>query len=242
MSSVSLVSISKNYGTNNIVSQLDLEIGEHQFLSLLGPSGCGKTTILRMIAGLERPSEGTIHLGDQAVYDPASRINVPPERRGLGMVFQSYAVWPHLTVFENVEFPLKCRHLPKTERKERCERALASVQLASLAHRKPNQLSGGQQQRVALARALVAQPKVLLLDEPLSNLDANLRDEMCDEIAGLRERFPITMIYVTHDQSEAFRLSDRIALLNRGQLEQLGSPEELRTSPRTDFVRRFLKL
>jgi ABC-type Fe3+/spermidine/putrescine transport system ATPase subunit len=194
-----------------------------------------------MIAGLERPSGGVIRLDDQVVSDASAGIEVAPERRQLGMVFQSYAIWPHLTVFENVEFPLRCRKVPADERLRRCEQILASVQLSPLASRKPNQLSGGQQQRVALARALVAEPKVLLLDEPLSNLDANLRDEMCDELIRLRGKFPVTVIYVTHDQSEAFRMSDRIALLNRGELEQLGTPEEIRSAPRSDFVRRFLK-
>lgn len=242
MSSVNTIGLSKRYGNLIVVPSLDLQIKENEFLSLLGPSGCGKTTILRMVAGLETPSDGRIEIGSQTVFDAKSKIYVAPERRDLGMVFQSYAVWPHLSVLENVIFPLKCRKVGKTQRVERAMAALKSVRLDGYEKRKPNQLSGGQQQRVALARALVAQPKVLLLDEPLSNLDANLRDEMCEEIAQIKTRFPMTMIYVTHDQSEAFRLSDRIALLNKGSIEQLASPTEIRNSPKSEFVKKFLKL
>lgn len=241
MSTVDLKGIRKMYGTNTVIPGLDLEIKQNEFISLLGPSGCGKTTLLRMIAGLDDPTNGTIQIGGQVVCDDKSGVNIPPEKRRLGMVFQSYAVWPHMTVKQNVEFPLKCQKVKKAEREERCLEALRAVRMEAYADRKPNQLSGGQQQRVALARALVARPKVLLLDEPLSNLDANLREEMCGEIEKLKKTHPMTMIYVTHDQSEAFRLSDRIALMSEGKIEQLGTPSDLRTNPRSEFVKKFIR-
>ncbi|NBX76757.1 MAG: ABC transporter ATP-binding protein, partial [Proteobacteria bacterium] len=236
MSSVTLDSISKTYGSQTIIPPLSLNIKTGEFLSLLGPSGCGKTTLIRMIAGLETPTEGKVIIGEETVFDSSSQLFVPPERRNLGMVFQSYALWPHLTVFENIAFPLRCRKVPTAEIELQVETALEQVQLAGMGKRKPNELSGGQQQRVALARALVARPKVLLLDEPLSNLDTNLREEMCEQIAKLKGQFPMTMIYVTHDQNEAVRLSDRIAILNKGKIEQLGTVQEMRTSPKTEFV------
>jgi iron(III) transport system ATP-binding protein len=195
-----------------------------------------------MIAGLDHPTQGTISIGEKPVYQSEKKIDIPPEKRNLGMVFQSYAIWPHMTVIKNVMFPLRYRDIPKEKRRELAMEALKTVRLETLAERKPSQLSGGQQQRVALARALVARPDVVLLDEPLSNLDANLREEMCEEFIQLRKVFPMTMIYVTHDQTEAFKLSDRIALLNKGVLEQLASPEELRSQPQSDFVKKFLKL
>lgn len=242
MSHVTVKGLEKKYGETAVVSSFSLEITEGSFVSLLGPSGCGKTTILRMVAGLETPTAGIIRFGTETVYDDQTHTSVPPEKRNVGMVFQSYAVWPHMTVFDNVAFPLKCRKIPKESRMERVEAALKMVRMDSLAQRKPHQLSGGQQQRIALARALVARPSVILLDEPLCNLDANLRDEMCDELLVLRKNFPHTMIYVTHEQSEAYKLSDRIALLNGGRLEQFGTGEELRKKPTSDFVKRFLKL
>lgn len=242
MSTVRIEKLEKRYGNVVVVPGLDLFIQEREFVSLLGPSGCGKTTILRMVAGLESPTGGKISLGDKTVFDGNPAKMVPPEKRNLGMVFQSYAVWPHMTVLDNVAFPLKCRKVPSAERREKAMAALKSVRLEGYEKRKPNQLSGGQQQRVALARALVARPNVLLLDEPLSNLDANLRDEMVEEIRHIKTQFPMTMIYVTHDQSEAFRLSDRIALLNQGRIEQLASPKEMREQPKSDFVKKFLKL
>lgn len=242
MSTVKIENLEKRYGQNVVVPALDLFIQEREFVSLLGPSGCGKTTILRMVAGLESPTAGKISLGSKVVFDGSPARMTPPEKRNLGMVFQSYAVWPHLTVLDNVAFPLKCRKVGRKEREEQAMAALKSVRLNGYEKRKPNQLSGGQQQRVALARALVARPNVLLLDEPLSNLDANLRDEMVEEIRQIKTQNPMTMIYVTHDQSEAFRLSDRIALLNQGRIEQLGSPTEMRENPKSEFVRKFLKL
>jgi ABC-type sugar transport system ATPase subunit len=241
MSGVKLDSISKTYGDQTIIPSLSLEIKSGEFLSLLGPSGCGKTTLIRMIAGLELPTQGKVIIGDKTVFDSNSQHFVPPENRNLGMVFQSYALWPHLTVFENIAFPLRCRKVPQAEVESKVESALEEVQLHGLGKRKPNELSGGQQQRVALARALVARPKVLLLDEPLSNLDTNLREEMCEQIGKLKAQFPMTMIYVTHDQNEAVRLSDRIAILNKGQIEQLGTVQELRASPKSEFVRSFFR-
>ncbi len=242
MSSVTLSHLGKSYGETVIIPDLNLNVKSHEFVSLLGPSGCGKTTALRMIAGLDHPTQGTISIGEKPVYQSEKKIDIPPEKRNLGMVFQSYAIWPHMTVIKNVMFPLRYRDIPKEKQREIAMEALKTVRLETLAERKPSQLSGGQQQRVALARALVARPDVVLLDEPLSNLDANLREEMCEEFIQLRKVFPMTMIYVTHDQTEAFKLSDRIALLNKGVLEQLASPEELRSQPQSDFVKKFLKL
>jgi len=242
MSRVRLKDLNKVYGTNQVVKNFSLEISDQKFMSLLGPSGCGKTTVLRMVAGLENPTSGSISMEDRNVFDSVSGVNIPPEKRGLGMVFQSYAIWPHLSVLDNVVFPLRCKGVDPKLRQEIALQVLSKVKLDGLAKRRPNQLSGGQQQRVALARALVAKPQVLLLDEPLSNLDANLRDEMCEEFLALRKLFPVTMIYVTHDHSEAFRLSDQIALLNHGILVQAGSPDELKASPKDEFVRKFLRL
>jgi len=242
MNRVVLSNISKTFSETSVIPTLSLSIGENEFLSLLGPSGCGKTTIIRMIAGLENPTQGSIQIGEDCVFDSEKGISIPPEKRGLGMVFQSYALWPHMTVLENIAFPLKCQKVSPSQIKERCEKILAQVQLGGLENRKPNQLSGGQQQRVALARALVYQPKVLLLDEPLSNLDANLREEMCEQIGQIKKQSPISMIYVTHDQNEAVRLSDRIAILNKGKIEQIGTPSELREKPANEFVRNFLKI
>lgn len=242
MNRVVLNRISKSFGESTVIPSLSLSIAENEFISLLGPSGCGKTTIIRMIAGLENPTQGSIEIGENTVFDSEKGVSIPTERRGLGMVFQSYALWPHMTVMENVAFPLKCQKVSAPQIKERCEKILEQVQLLGLERRKPNQLSGGQQQRVALARALVYQPKVLLLDEPLSNLDANLRDEMCEQIGQIKKQSSISMIYVTHDQNEAVKLSDRIAVLNKGKIEQIGTPQELRETPVNDFVRNFLKI
>lgn len=241
MSSVQLENISKSYGNLNIIPTLSLDILPNEFVSLLGPSGCGKTTLIRMIAGLERPTGGRIKFGEETVFDSSSKSFVPPEKRNVGMVFQNYALWPHLDVFENIAFPLKCRNYSSSEIRNSVDTVLEQVQLDGMAKRKPAELSGGQQQRVALARALVAKPRVLLLDEPLSNLDANLRDEMCEQIAKIKTSFPMTMIYVTHDQREAFRLSDRIVVLNKGRIEQAGTVSELTQNPKNDFVRDFLR-
>src|SRR5499433_609811 len=215
MASVSLQSVSKSYGAHRAVSHVSLEIAQGEFLVLLGPSGCGKTTTLRMIAGFVEPSAGRILFGNRDVTD------LPPYHRNTGLVFQGYALFPHLTVSENVAFGLRMRKLDRPEIERRTEEALRLVRLEALAERMPRQLSGGQQQRVALARALVIEPSVLLLDEPLSNLDAKLREELREEIREIQRRLAITAVFVTHDQEEALTLSDRVAVMNAGRLEQV---------------------
>jgi iron(III) transport system ATP-binding protein len=213
------------------------------FFTLLGPSGCGKTTTLRCIAGLERPDRGMIRLGDTVFFDEQRGINVPLNRRDIGMVFQSYAIWPHMSVFENVAFPLKVakgRSYAGAEVKKLVGEALDRVALTGFENRSPTQLSGGQQQRVALARAIVRHPKLLLLDEPLSNLDAKLRDEMRHELKSLQKRIGVTAVYVTHDQSEALEMSDVIAVVNQGRLAQIGSPQEIFFEPSDAFVAGFM--
>lgn len=236
MSAVELVEIEKSFGATAVVKKLSLEVKEHELLALLGPSGCGKTTTLRMIAGLERPDTGVIRLAG-AVVDQGATF-VQPEKRGLGMVFQSYAVWPHKSVFENVAYPLQLRREREVE--ARVMEALGWVRLSALAQRRPHELSGGQLQRVALARALVGRPKVLLLDEPLSNLDVALREELRGEIASLRAKLGTTMILVTHDQGEALALADRVAVMNKGVIEQLAAPDVVYREPATPFVAGFV--
>jgi len=213
------------------------------FFTLLGPSGCGKTTTLRCIAGLEMPDQGIIAVEGRTLFDAKSRVNVPVEQRSVGMVFQSYAIWPHMTVAENVAFPFtvsKQRRYSKAEIAEGVRRALAIVDLAGFEQRPATRLSGGQQQRVALARAVVHEPRLLLLDEPLSNLDAQLRDEMRSELKRLQSKIGITTVYVTHDQSEALALSDRIAVIDRGIITQIGSPQDIYFRPANPFVARFV--
>ena len=213
------------------------------FFTLLGPSGCGKTTTLRCIAGLEQPDAGQICLGDTVVFDARRRIQVPMHERGIGMVFQSYAIWPHMTVFENVAFPLKAmrgKSLKRGEIRQRVEDSLRRVNLAGYGQRPATLLSGGEQQRVAFARAIVAEPKLLLLDEPLSNLDAALREEMRAELLRLQRTLGITTVYVTHDQTEALTLSDQIAVVDRGRILQIGSPTDIYSRPRSEFVARFV--
>ena len=213
------------------------------FFTLLGPSGCGKTTTLRCIAGLETPDAGTIQVGERMFFDASARVNVAMNRRRIGMVFQSYAIWSHLTVFENVAFPLRVdngvRH-GRAEIQERVGRALHAVDLGGLGPRESTRLSGGQQQRVALARALVMEPDLLLLDEPLSNLDAALREEMRSELKRLQRTLGLTTVYVTHDQTEALEMSDLIAVMDRGRIVQLGTPQEIYFKPRTAFVASFV--
>jgi iron(III) transport system ATP-binding protein len=226
------------------VDCVDLQVQDKEFFVLLGLSGSGKTTLLRCVAGLEKPDGGEIRLGEEPVSAPERGIFVPVEDRGLGMVFQSYAVWPHMTVFENVAFPLSHgkRKLPRAKTRDRVMNALELVQLAALADRPVPFLSGGQQQRVALARALAVQPKVLLMDEPLSNLDARLREEVRDEIRQLATRLGITVLYVTHDQVEAMALADRIGVMSGGKILQIGAPEELYHRPQDRRVGEFLGL
>jgi iron(III) transport system ATP-binding protein len=213
------------------------------FFTLLGPSGCGKTTTLRCVAGLETPDEGVIAVDGTVLFDAAARVNVPVEHRAIGMVFQSYAIWPHMTVAENVAFPLtvaKGKRLGRAEIEQAVKRALSIVDLDGFQNRSAPRLSGGQQQRVALARAIVHEPRLLLLDEPLSNLDAQLRDEMRGELKRLQSKIGITTVYVTHDQSEALALSDRIAVLDQGRVVQIGSPQDIYFRPANPFVARFV--
>jgi iron(III) transport system ATP-binding protein len=234
MSKVTLKNLSKSFGEVVAVQNLNLEIKQGEFFSLLGPSGCGKTTTLRMIAGFELPDSGQIFFDDNDV------TYLKPNQRNSGMVFQNYALFPHMRVFENVAFGLQARKVPKSEVRARVNRALALVDLANFESRKVTELSGGQQQRVALARAIVIEPYILLLDEPLSNLDAKLREETREEIRALQRRLGITTIYVTHDQEEAFALSDRIAVMNQGNCHQVGTPEEIYQKPVDRFVANFV--
>ena len=238
MSKLSLIGLGRRFGNFDAVQDITLSLVERELVSLLGPSGCGKTTTLRMIAGFIRPTTGRIEVNGALISAPD--YAVPPEKRGMSMIFQSYAIWPNMTVGENVEFGLKLRKLPTTETKRRLEKILEVVQLAHLKDRYPAELSGGQQQRVALARAIVIEPEVLLLDEPLSNLDANLREEMRSEIRRLHDAFRITTVYVTHDQAEAMVISDRIVVMNHGRIEQVDDPVSMYNRPRTRFVAGFI--
>jgi iron(III) transport system ATP-binding protein len=220
--------------------EVSFEVPQGKLFTLLGPSGCGKTTTLRSIAGLERPQSGEIVVGGTVIYSSHKDVFVPPNRRGLGMVFQSYAIWPHMTVFDNAAFPLQVAKKPRKEISDRVHRVLKVVALDELADREATKLSGGQQQRLALARALVMEPPLLLLDEPLSNLDAKLRERMRFELKRLQRDLGITTVYVTHDQSEALALSHAIAVMNAGRIEQLGSPREVYERPRNQFVADFI--
>ena len=240
MSFLRIQNLYKTFDQVVAVNRISLEIAEGEFFTLLGSSGCGKTTTLRMIGGLEKPDGGAIHLGDQCLVAPQANLFVKPEKRNMGMVFQSYALWPHMTVFENVSYPLKLRGIRGRQAEMKVAEVLGLVGLSGLEERPAPALSGGQQQRVALARALVFSPKVLLLDEPLSNLDAQLREEMRRELKALQRRVNVTVIFVTHDQIEALSLSDRIAIMKFGELEQVGTPEAVYYHPATPFVRDFL--
>jgi ABC-type Fe3+/spermidine/putrescine transport system ATPase subunit len=237
---VTIRDLSKVFGTVTAVDHVSLEIEDGELVTVLGPSGCGKTTLLRLIAGLEEPTTGEIHLGDAILTSTVKGIVAPPEKRGMGMVFQSYAVWPHMTVAENVAFPLKVRRTPRAVIDERVTKALNSLGLSGLGDRPSTLLSGGQQQRVALARALVFDPRVLLLDEPLSNLDLKLRESMRVELKALQQRLGITTVFVTHDQAEAMVLADRVCLMNAGKIEQMGKPADLYHYPRNRFAMSFL--
>lgn len=240
---VSVRNLTKVFGGRRqvvAVEDASFEVRDGEFVTLLGPSGCGKTTTLRCIAGLERPTGGTISIGGCVVASASDGIFVPPEKRGLGMVFQSYAVWPHMTVFENVIFPLEAKRVPRAQASERVARALETVDLIGLEQRYPTQLSGGQQQRVALARAIIGEPRALLFDEPLSNLDAKLRERMRLELMDLQRRIGCTAIYVTHDQAEAMVMSDRIIVMNAGKIQQVGSPRDVYEEPANEFVADFI--
>ena len=240
MSSVEFKNISKDYQGLSILRNLSFTVNDGEFVSFLGPSGCGKTTSLRMIAGLEKNSSGEILIGNEVISSPENNIYVPTKDRNLGMVFQSYAIWPHMNVFENIAFPLRMKKNAESEIKKQVEDVLAIVELAGLSNRMPHTLSGGQQQRVALARGLVARPKVLLLDEPLSNLDAKLREKMRKDIRNIQKMFKMTCIYVTHDQVEAFSMSDRIIIMEKGSILQFSTPDEIRQNPANEFVKDFI--
>jgi iron(III) transport system ATP-binding protein len=238
VAAVELKGLTKHYGQTTAVADVSLRIEHGQLVCLLGPSGCGKTTTLRLIAGFIEPSAGEIVVGGKVLSSP--QRTVPPEGRNMSMIFQSYALWPHMTVAENVAYGLKIRKLDRSVIDAKLKAILSTARLEALADRYPGELSGGQQQRVSLARALVVEPETLLLDEPLSNLDANLREEMRFEIRRLHDQYRYTTVYVTHDQAEAMTTADLIAVMNHGRVEQLGPPEEIYGRPRSEFVARFI--
>ncbi len=238
MSHLELKGLSKHYGGTAVVDGVDLMVPRGHLVCLLGPSGCGKTTTLRLIAGFVEPSTGEIRVDGKTLSAPGTAV--PPEQRGMSMIFQSYALWPHMTVADNVAYGLTLRRMPKAEISRRVQEMLAAVKLGALAERYPGELSGGQQQRAALARALVIEPEILLLDEPLSNLDASLREEMRFEIRRLHDAFRYTTVYVTHDQAEAMTTADLIVVMNQGRIEQAGPAEEIYNRPRSAFVAGFL--
>ena len=238
MASVELRGLTKRYAATAVVDNISLRIEHGLLVCLLGPSGCGKTTTLRLIAGFVEPTEGEIAVGDRVVSSPSQTL--PPEQRNMSMIFQSYALWPHMTVAENIAYGLKLRKVDRATVRAKLAAILATTRLAPLADRYPGELSGGQQQRVALARALVIEPETLLLDEPLSNLDANLREEMRFEVRRLHDQYRYTTVYVTHDQSEAMTTADLICVMNGGKIEQSGPPEDIYYRPRSEFVARFI--
>jgi ABC-type Fe3+/spermidine/putrescine transport system ATPase subunit len=240
MAGIQLKGVSKQYGAVKVVHEINLDVAEGEFIVLLGPSGCGKTTTLRCIAGLENVSGGEILMDGKVIS--SAEISVPPEKREIGMVFQSYAIWPHMTVGENVAFGLKLKKLPKAEITTRVTAALELVGLGAVRDRSASQLSGGQQQRVALARATVLEPRILLFDEPLSNLDAKLRDRMRLELRELHKRLGITSIYVTHDQQEAMVIADRVVLMNAGHIDQIGTADDIYQRPNSRFGAEFIGL
>jgi spermidine/putrescine transport system ATP-binding protein len=233
-SDVDIEGIFKSFGDFDVLKNVTLDIKKGEFFSLLGPSGCGKTTLLRIIAGFENPDEGSLRI------DGVNVLPLPPNRRQVNTIFQNYALFPHLTVFENVAFPLRINRAPRDEIEAKTREYLKLVQLEGHARKKPNQLSGGQKQRVAIARALIREPQVLLLDEPLSALDAKLRQHMLIELDEIHDKIGITFIYVTHDQQEALSVSDRIAVLDQGNVLQVGTPHDIYESPATGFVAHFI--
>jgi iron(III) transport system ATP-binding protein len=240
MAFVEINSLSKFYGEVAAVDSLDLEVSEGEFLCVLGPSGCGKTTLLRLIAGLETPDQGTLRFADELVW--GNGRNIPSERRNVGVVFQSYALWPHMTVEANVGYPLRVIKLAVPERQKRVDQALATVRMENMAGRKPHELSGGQQQRVALARCLTQAPRIVLMDEPLANLDMHLRESMLEEFRRFHKASGATIIYITHDQAEAMSIADRIAIMFNGRLRQIATPEELYNRPADAEVAGFVGL
>jgi len=237
---IRVVGLAKTFGRAIAVDHVDFEVAAGSLVTLLGPSGCGKTTTLRLVAGLERPDAGEVHVGERLLTSAARRVFLNPEKRRMGMVFQTYAIWPHMTVFENIAFPLRAKGLPAAEIRERVMTILDTIGLDGFQDRPAPLLSGGQQQRVALGRALVADPDVLLLDEPFSNLDARLREEMRFELKELQARVGVTTLFVTHDQEEAMILSDRVLVMSAGRIAQAGTPREIYERPRTRFVMDFL--
>jgi len=237
---VELVGLNKNFGAERAVRDVNLAVARGEFVTLLGPSGCGKTTTLRCIAGLERPDSGEISIDGQVVTAPGRGIHFNPEDRNIGMVFQSYAVWPHMTVFDNVAYGLRVRRVDASDMNARTKKALELVGLGHLADRYATKLSGGQRQRVALARAIAYEPKVILFDEPLSNLDAKLREQMRIELVRLQHEVGITSIYVTHDQAEALVMSDRVVVMDKGVIQQVGDPETIYARPANAFVANFI--
>lgn len=238
MSVITINQVTKSFGEVSVLKEFTQEFQDGEFITFLGPSGCGKTTMLRIIAGFEKPTSGEVLIDGEVVS--SNGVFIPPEKRGIGMVFQSYAVWPHMTVFDNVAYPLKIQKRSKAEIKEKVMNILEVVHLSQYANRMPSQLSGGQQQRVALGRALVAEPKLLLLDEPLSNLDAKLRESMRYEIKEIQRKLKITVIYVTHDQIEAMTMSDRVFVINKGVVQQVGTPMEIYRNPSNQFIADFV--
>jgi iron(III) transport system ATP-binding protein len=238
MAHLELDDLTKRYGDVTSVDRLTLAVEPGEFICLLGPSGCGKTTTLRMVAGFIEPDGGEIRVSGRRISAPGAVT--PPEQRQMGMIFQSYAVWPHMTVRENVGYGLRMRGVPSAEREARVKRTLEATKLSELGERYPSELSGGQQQRVALARALAPNPEILLLDEPLSNLDANLRGDMRFEIRRLHDEFHNTSLYVTHDQVEAMTMADRIVVMNAGRIEQIGTPQDVYDRPNSRFVAKFI--
>ncbi len=240
MAQIQLEDVTKSFGQSVAVRDFTVTVADGEFVTFLGPSGCGKTTCLRLVAGFIEPTQGIVRIGDRVVSDSSRKIFMPPEMRGVGMVFQSYAVWPHMKVFNNVAYPLKIKKVPRKEMAKRVEEVLDLVKMVDLADRYPHQLSGGQQQRVALARALVMTPEVLLLDEPLSNLDAKLREEMRLELKELQSKTGVTVIFVTHDQVEAMVMSDRVVVMHEGIIQQIGPPTEIYHKPTNRFVADFI--
>ncbi|MCD4674078.1 MAG: ABC transporter ATP-binding protein [Anaerolineaceae bacterium] len=240
MAGLKLINLQKKFGNNAVVDKLNVDIKDGEFVTFLGPSGCGKTTTLRMVAGFIKPTKGSISIDGKIISSYEDNTFLPPDKRDMGMVFQTYAVWPHMNVFKNIAYPLKFKKYSKKETKERVSVTLSLVKLEGFEDRFPHQMSGGQQQRVALARAVVMEPSVLLLDEPLSNLDAKLRESMRYEIVELQQRLAITVVYVTHDQIEAMSMSDRVVVMDQGIVQQIGSPQNVYQNPSNKFVANFI--
>src|SRR5215216_514730 len=240
MPEIHVESLVKQFGDQRALDDVSFTVADGELFTLLGPSGCGKSTTLMSIAGFQSPERGRIAVGDETFFDASRRVNVPAERRNLGIVFQSYAVWPHMTVFENLAFPLRVRKLKRARIRERVDEVLGLVEMSDYGRRYPHQLSGGQQQRVALARALVYSPSVLLLDEPFSNLDAKLRERARAWVKELQHKLGLTTIFVTHDQDEALSMSDRIAVMSAGRIQQIGTPEDVYRRPANRFVAEFV--